>query len=214
MVPLQVLFAFGVALDDRARPLRRRRLPHDLLPARARAPGGGDAGLRLHPQPGDRAREQPARHLGINGPLWFQDPTWAKPSLVMLGVWGDREHDDHLPRGRPRRPADLYESSEIDGAGALQRMRYVTLPSISPVILFSDRHRDDPGPAVLHAGVRRRDVASGQASQAGDQSAVGLGYPENSTLMYPVLLYQDGFRRSGWATRRRSRSCCSSSPSS
>ena len=27
-------------------------------------------------------------HLGIQGPLWFQDPAWSKPSLTMLGLWG------------------------------------------------------------------------------------------------------------------------------
>ena len=26
--------------------------------------------------------------LGIEGPLWFNDPAWSKPSLVLLGVWG------------------------------------------------------------------------------------------------------------------------------
>jgi len=32
---------------------------------------------------------------------------------------------------------ELYESAELDGAGPLQRLRWVTLPTISPVILFS-----------------------------------------------------------------------------
>ena len=55
-VPLQVIFAFGVAgMVVRAQG-RRRLLPHGLLPADARAAGGGDARLHLHPQPGDRAR--------------------------------------------------------------------------------------------------------------------------------------------------------------
>jgi multiple sugar transport system permease protein len=38
------------------------------------------------------------------------------------------------------------------------------------------------------------NVASGQASQAGDQTVNNYGYPEGSTLFYPVLLYQQGFR--------------------
>jgi multiple sugar transport system permease protein len=36
-------------------------------------------------------------------------------------------------------------------------------------------------------------VAAGQASQAADVTSVNLGYPLDSTLMYPVLLYQHGF---------------------
>ena len=36
-------------------------------------------------------------------------------------------------------------------------------------------------------------VASGQASQAADVTASSLGYPQDSTLFYPLLLYQHGF---------------------
>ena len=36
-------------------------------------------------------------------------------------------------------------------------------------------------------------VAAGQASQAADVTSVSLGYPQDSTLFYPVLLYQHGF---------------------
>ena len=37
-------------------------------------------------------------------------------------------------------------------------------------------------------------VAAGQASQAGGTSNLELGYPQGSTLFYPVLLYYHGFR--------------------
>ena len=48
--------------------------------------------------------------------------------------------------------------------------------------------------AVLHAGVRGGERAAGQASQGGSVSTLELGYPEGSTLFYPVLLYYHGFR--------------------
>jgi multiple sugar transport system permease protein len=54
-------------------------------------------------------------------------------------------------------PQQLYESAELDGAGPFQRMRWVTLPTISPVILFSGRDQRDRRDAVLHAGIRRRE---------------------------------------------------------
>jgi multiple sugar transport system permease protein len=99
-------------------------------------------------------------------------------------------------------PTHLYESSEIDGAGAFQRMLYVTLPSISPVILFSVVIGMIQGLQYFTQAYVAGNIASGQASQAGDQSVSGLGYPENSTLMYPVLLYQAGFQafRMGYAS--------------
>ncbi len=52
-------------------------------------------------------------------------------------------------------PRHLYESAELDGAGAFQRLRWVTLPTISPVILFAVVLGVIHGAAVLHAGVRR-----------------------------------------------------------
>jgi len=39
-----------------------------------------------------------------------------------------------------------------------------------------------------------QDPQVGQAAQAGDASVLNLGYPEDSTLFYPVMLYQQGFR--------------------
>ena len=37
-------------------------------------------------------------------------------------------------------------------------------------------------------------VTKDPGTQAGDQTVNNLGYPEGSTLFYPVLLYQHGFR--------------------
>ena len=55
-VPLQVLFAFGIAAMLTRAQDGRRLLPHGLLPARADPAGRGHARLRLHPQPGAPAR--------------------------------------------------------------------------------------------------------------------------------------------------------------
>ena len=75
--------------------------------------------------------------FGIEGPLWFNDPGWSKPSLVMLGLWGVGTTMIIFLAAILDVPRHLYESAELDGAGALQRLRYVTLPTISPVILFA-----------------------------------------------------------------------------
>ena len=90
-------------------------------------------------------------------------------------------------------PRHLYESAELDGAGAWQRLRWVTLPSISPVLLFAVVIGDDRGAADLHQAYVGATIAAGSASSAGDPSN-DLGYPEDSTLFYPVLLFQQGFR--------------------
>jgi multiple sugar transport system permease protein len=91
-------------------------------------------------------------------------------------------------------PRHLYESAQLDGASALQRMRWVTLPTMSPVILFSVVIGVIAGLQYFTQAFVAANVASGQASQAGDQTVNNLGYPQGSTLFYPVLLYQQGFR--------------------
>ena len=90
-------------------------------------------------------------------------------------------------------PRHLYESAEIDGAGPLQRLRWVTLPTISPVILFAVVLGVIQGLQYFTQAYVAAGVASGQASQAADVTSSSLGYPLNSTLFYPVLLYQHGF---------------------
>ena len=90
-------------------------------------------------------------------------------------------------------PQHLYESAELDGANGLQRLRWVTLPTISPVILFAVILGVIQGLQYFTQAYVAGNIASGQASQAADVSSVGFGYPEDSTLFYPVLLYQHGF---------------------
>jgi multiple sugar transport system permease protein len=72
-------------------------------------------------------------------------------------------------------------------------LRWVTLPTISPVILFAVILGVIQGLQYFTQAYVAANIASGQASQAADVSASSLGYPLDSTLFYPVLLYQHGF---------------------
>jgi multiple sugar transport system permease protein len=129
--------------------------------------------------------------LGFTGPLWFEDPKWSKPSLVLLGMWGAGNMIIIFLAAILDVPVSLYEAAAIDGANGLQRMRYITLPTISPVILFavvigviqSMQYFTEPYVASTVTG-----------GGAGSLEANALGYPEQSTLFYVILLYQQGFR--------------------
>jgi multiple sugar transport system permease protein len=90
-------------------------------------------------------------------------------------------------------PRHLYESAALDGAGPLQRLRWVTLPAISPVILFAVVIGTIEALQLFTQAYVAAAIAAGSASSAGDPSN-DLGYPEDSTLFYPVLLFQHGFR--------------------
>jgi multiple sugar transport system permease protein len=91
-------------------------------------------------------------------------------------------------------PRHLYESAELDGAGALQKLRWVTLPTISPVILFAVVLGVIYGLQYFTQAWVASSIAGGNASQAGAISSLELGYPEGSTLFYPILLYYHGFK--------------------
>jgi multiple sugar transport system permease protein len=68
---------------------------------------------------------------------WLTDPAWALPALALMSLWGVGHSVVIYLAGLQDVPRDLYESAELDGAGAWQRLRSVTLPMISPVIFFN-----------------------------------------------------------------------------
>ena len=193
-VPLQVLAAFGIALMvARARSGIGFFRTIFYLPALA-PPVVATLAFVYLLNPATGPVNIALSHLGINGPLWFQSPQWSKPSLVLLGMWGVGNTMIIFLAAILDVPKHLYESAELDGAGPFQRLRWVTLPTISPVILFSVVIGVIQGLQYFTQAYVAANVASGQASQAGDQTVNNYGYPEGSTLFYPVLLYQQGFR--------------------
>jgi multiple sugar transport system permease protein len=132
-------------------------------------------------------------HLGIDGPLWFNSPLWAKPSLVLLGLWGIGDLMVIFLAAVLGVSESLYEAAALDGANAWQRFRYVTLPSIQPVILFAAVTGVIYTLQYFDQAAVAGSIASGQASTGGGVSS-GFGYPEGSTFTYPLWLYTVGFR--------------------
>ena len=77
-------------------------------------------------------------HLPLKGPNWLTDENWAKPALILMGVWqsvGGYNMILYLAalQGVPR---ELYEAAEIDGASSWQKFWNVTWPQISPTTFF------------------------------------------------------------------------------
>ena len=131
--------------------------------------------------------------FGIEGPLWFDSPAWAKPSLVLLGAWAVGDLMVIFLAALLAVPKHLYEAAEIDGAGGWQRFRHVTLPTISPVLLFAGITGVIQTLQYFTQAAVAASVASGQATTGGGISST-FGYPEESTLTYPLHLYVSGFR--------------------
>jgi ABC-type sugar transport system permease subunit len=77
------------------------------------------------------------RSIGISDPpRWLDSPTWAVPSVVLVGLWGIGGGAIIYLAGLQNIPAQLYEAALLDGAGPWQRFRYVTLPMLTPTLLF------------------------------------------------------------------------------
>ena len=75
--------------------------------------------------------------IGIDGPDWLLDPAWVKPSIVLMTVWGVAGTMVIFLAALQNVPKELYEAASIDGAGAWRRFWNVTLPLISPAVLFN-----------------------------------------------------------------------------
>ena len=132
--------------------------------------------------------------LGIEGPLWFNDPGWSKPSLVMLGLWGVGTTMIIFLAAILDVPRHLYESAELDGAERPPAAALGDAADDQPGDPVRRRPRRDRVAPVLHAGARRRERGGGLGRAGGTTSNIEIGYPEGSTLFYPILVYNHGFR--------------------
>jgi multiple sugar transport system permease protein len=117
--------------------------------------------------------------VGLSGPAWFQDHNWANPGLVLLSLWGIGAATVIFLAGLQEVPASLLDAAAIDGAGAWQKFLYVSLPLLSPVILFN-----------LVMGVIYSFQVFTQALVVGGTA----GDPVESTLMFMVVIYRNAFR--------------------
>lgn len=75
--------------------------------------------------------------LHLPTPNWLTEPRWAMPSLVLIGLWGVGQMVLVYLAAMKEVPDQIYEAAAIDGMGPIRRFRNVTLPMISPAILFN-----------------------------------------------------------------------------
>jgi multiple sugar transport system permease protein len=123
--------------------------------------------------------------LAIPTPGWFTDAFWAKPGLIVMGVWTAGGTMLIFLAALQDVPASLYESADIDGASWFTKQINVTLPLISPVIFFNLLMGIING-AQYFTQAYIVAVASGAADNP--------GVPQDSTLFYVVYLFAQAFQ--------------------
>jgi multiple sugar transport system permease protein len=114
--------------------------------------------------------------VGVRGPGWLADPTWAKPALVIMSIWGVGAAVVIYLAGLQDAPQELYEAASIDGADELTKTWTITLPMLSPVILFNV--------VISLIGAFQYFTQIYVMTQGG---------PTDSTLMFSYYLYVSAF---------------------
>jgi multiple sugar transport system permease protein len=117
--------------------------------------------------------------IGVRPPDWLNDPNWSKSTLIVLALWPLGVETLAFLAGLKEIPQDLLDSAALDGAGFWQRLRSVTIPLLTPVILFN-----------LVVGIIYSFQVFTQAIVVGGME----GEPLESTLMFVVLIYRHAFR--------------------
>ncbi|HLE82353.1 MAG TPA: sugar ABC transporter permease, partial [Dehalococcoidia bacterium] len=115
--------------------------------------------------------------VGIDGPDWFFSKTWVIPSFIIMSLWAIGAPMIIYLAGLQGIPHHLYEAAEIDGAGPFSKFRHVTVPMISPVILYN-----------LVIGV----IGSFQIFTPA--YVITQGGPANASLFYVLYLFNNAFR--------------------
>lgn len=113
-----------------------------------------------------------------NPPDWVADPHYALYALILLAIWEFGSPMIIFLAGLRQLPRELFEAASIDGAGRMARFRRITLPLLTPLVLFN---------LVLQA------IGTFQAFTPSYVVSGGTGGPVNSTLFYTLYLYQQAF---------------------
>lgn len=74
---------------------------------------------------------------GAPAPNWLGQRFWAMAALVLVSLWFVGSPVVIYLAGLQEIPEELYEAATIDGAGSARRFWHITLPGLSPVILFN-----------------------------------------------------------------------------
>lgn len=192
LVPVRIITALGVAfLLVRAKRASGFWRTVFYLPALVPSVAGVVAFVFLF-NPGTGPVNLILKSIGIEGPLWFNDPDWSKPSLLLLGIWVMGDIMIIFLAALLDVPQELYEAASLDGARSWQKGWYVTLPSIVPVLVFAVVTGVIAALQYFTEAAVASTVASGKAT-VGAGSGGELGYPGNSLLTYTEWLYVRGF---------------------
>ena len=116
-------------------------------------------------------------YVGIKGPGWISSEYWALPSMIFMSWWTIGGQVVIYLAGLKNIPKELYEVAAIDGADSWARFWNITIPMLSPTILFN----------VVLGFIGAFQVFEGPF-------VLTEGGPNKATLTYMLNLYKEAFQ--------------------
>jgi multiple sugar transport system permease protein len=120
--------------------------------------------------------------VGLPSPNWLGDPAYTKIALVMIAQLGAGQFALVFLAGLRGIAPELYESAEIDGAGSWSKFRNITLPMMTPIILYD---------LIIGLSFGLQVFTSAYILTGGGRTAAGA---DNSLLTYVFYLYKQAFQ--------------------
>jgi ABC-type sugar transport system permease subunit len=119
--------------------------------------------------------------FGIPGPDWLNSTTWIYPALSLIGLWGIGNFMLINIAGLQSVATEMYEAARIDGAGAWTMFRRITIPLMSPILLYN---------LVISL------IVTFQYFTQAYTLTNGRGDPDNATLFINLELFREAFQYS------------------
>jgi multiple sugar transport system permease protein len=117
------------------------------------------------------------RPLGFQYIRWLNDTNLAMPALILLSIWkGTPAYMIIYLAGLRSIPVEYYEAAQIDGANWVQRLWYITLPLLRPVMLYV---------AVISIIVAFQVFSPAYL--------LTRGGPGSATRVLPIFIFQNAF---------------------
>jgi multiple sugar transport system permease protein len=119
------------------------------------------------------------RLLHLPKGMWLFSEKMVIPSLVMISIWLTGNEMVVFLAGFTEVPTQLYEAIEVDGGNAFQKLWYVTIPMMTPIIFFN----------LIMGFIKGFQIFTQAYVMTG-------GGPNNASLVYVYYLYREAFMHS------------------
>jgi multiple sugar transport system permease protein len=116
--------------------------------------------------------------FGYQGPDWVANPKYALYSISLLSAWQFGSSMIIFLAGLKQIPQEFYEAAKVDGAGKVRQFFNITIPLLTPVLLFN---------------IIMQLIGAFQSFTQAFIISGGTGGPIDSTLFYTLYLYMKGF---------------------